>query len=135
MDRLEDEMDDLQETLDIFDQIRQPIHQTISKILDLSKGERFKKQVTFQELIDYKTDKQNEWNARYYGDSSDDNKKFQRFVSFVDELQFKLRFIYPFIDLEGVDLSWTTDKLAEYILDAYFTMPTITMTRAQHRMV
>lgn len=98
-------------------------------MLKLRKGEKFKSYVTFQELIDYKTDKQTEWSIKYYGipTCDDENTRFKRFISFIDELQYNLKFIYPFIDLEGVDLGWTTDKLVEYILDAYFTMPVVTI--------
>jgi len=104
LQELKQEKKDIEKTISIFGQIKLPILQTISNILNLSKGEKFKTYVTFQELIDYKTDKQNEWDVKY-SSLKDDNKKFKRFVSFIDELQYKLRFIYPFIDLEGVDLS------------------------------
>jgi hypothetical protein len=129
MNVLFSEIEELKKTVRIFDQIRQPIHETISNMLKLRKGEKFKSYVTFQELIDYKTDKQTEWSIKYYGipTSDDENTRFKRFISFIDELQYNLKFIYPFIDLEGVDLSWTTDKLVEYILDAYFTMPVVTI--------
>lgn len=104
LQELKQEKKDIEKTISIFGQIKLPILQTISNILNLSKGEKFKTYVTFQELIDYKTDKQNKWDVKY-SSLKDDNKKFKRFVSFIDELQYKLRFIYPFIDLEGVDLS------------------------------
>jgi hypothetical protein len=85
----------------------------------MSCGENFKKNVTFRELIDYKTDDQIRTN--------NETEKFKRFVIFLDELQYQLKFVYPFIDLNGVDLGWTTNQLIDYIIDAYFTTPTITI--------
>lgn len=128
MEKLRCEQQDLEKIVAIFNQLLLPVHQTISKILKLSKGEKFKTYVTFQELINYKTEQQSDWYAYYYGSGDDkETTKFKRFISFIDELQYNLRFIYPFIDLEGVNLGWTTDQLTDYIFDAYFTMPQITV--------
>lgn len=97
--------------------LKDPIINAIRDALDMRTGENFKMQVTFQELIDYKTNDK----------KRDDNEKFKRFVVFIDSVQTQLKFVYPFIDLSGVDLSWTTNQLIDYVLDAYFLMPTISI--------
>jgi hypothetical protein len=120
MEKLMEEINEIGEIINVVKTMHEPIMKTISNILKLSKGEKFQPAVTFQELIDYKTDAQ-KWRDNI------DNIKFKRFVSFIDELQYHLKILYPFINLEGMDLSWTTNQLIDFIMDAHYTRPSVTV--------
>jgi hypothetical protein len=101
----------------IIQRLGEPVIAVICNYFNIPKGRSFKTYVTFQELIDYKAQQQNR--------SAD--RIFKQYISFIDILQDKLKMYYPFISFEGIDLSWTTDQLMEYIVDAYFTRPICTI--------
>jgi len=121
LDNLYREQHKLQDIICSLKPLKDPIINAIRYALDMSTGENFKMYVSFQELIDYKTD----WKRQ------GENEKFKRFVVFIDSVQTQLKFVYPFIDLSDIDLSWTTNQLVDYILDAYFSMPTISVKQVE----
>jgi len=94
-----------------------PIIAVICNYFYIPKGRSFKTYVSFQELITYKAQQQHR----------SDDKVFKQYISFIDTLQDKLKLYYPFINFEGIDLSWTTDQLIEFVVDAYFTRPMCTV--------
>lgn len=126
VNKLYKEMYDLEMIASVLKNLKDPVIAIIRSVLNMSVGENFKRQVTFQELINYKIDDQNRFSRE-----NKDNKKFAQYVGFIEELQAELKFIYPFIDLSEIDLSWTTNQLLDYILDAYFTIPSISVTKVQ----
>lgn len=98
-----------------------PLMEVICRYFFIPKGRTFKTYVSFQELINYKckqTDKDYETEFKYY-------------IVFIDELKKRLAVYYPFINFDGIDLSWTTDQLKEYIVDAYFTRPVCNVEEIQ----
>lgn len=95
----------------------EPIIAVICDYFYIPKGRSFKTYVSFQELIAYKAQQQNR----------NDDTVFKQYISFIDTLQDRLKLYYPFINFEGIDLSWSTDQLIEFVVDAYFTRPVCTV--------
>ncbi|MFW6008245.1 MAG: hypothetical protein ACOCP8_03170 [archaeon] len=79
------------------------------------KGENFKKGISIRELIDYKNEKENE------------AYRLQLYVTAIDDIVNGIKQMYPYIDLTGIDLSWTTNEIVKYVEVAYNNPPIMTL--------
>lgn len=98
-------------------QFRSVINKNIQAVIrdamgyGISSKEPFRQKVTFQKLIDYKFDKET------------DEQKFQRFVTMADAIVENVKLMFPFINLDGIDLSWTTEELQNKIYEIFESTP------------
>lgn len=67
----------------------------------------FKKRVPLHELINYKCE--------------NENMKFKKYIGAVDFIKVYVNCLFPFIEIEGLDLSWTTEEIIKKIMDVYRT--------------
>jgi hypothetical protein len=72
-----------------------------------AEGGNFKKKIPLHELINYKCYKETE--------------KFKKYVGAVDFIKTYVNCLFPFIEIEGLDLSWTTNEIIDVIMEAYRT--------------
>lgn len=96
---------------------RKVVHNSIKAIVldamgySASSKMTFKTKVTLQKLIDYKFERETE------------EQKFKRFLSMADNIAENINIMYPFINLNGIDLSWTTEEIANKIFEIFEIAP------------
>lgn len=94
---------------------RKSLHDLIIRCCGGRKGENFKKGVSLEELIDYKNK------------DNTDKYKLQLYVSAIDDIVKGINRIYPFLDMTGINLNWTTNKIIKYVTIACNNAPIITL--------
>lgn len=98
-------------------QFRTVINKNIESVIRESMGfglnskEPFRRKVTFQKLIDYK-----------FKDETEE-QKFKRFVTMADNIVENIKLMFPFINLDGIDLTWTTEELQNKIYEIFEQTP------------
>jgi hypothetical protein len=98
-------------------EITKDIHRIIRAACQIPYGDNFKKKVPLHELINYKID-----DLRYFkGDR--DTLKFKTFVGACEKIINGVKEKYPFIDLTGIDVRWTTDEIVDMFHWMYANVP------------
>ena len=89
----------------------------IRNVFNLPKGEKYKKQLNLQKLIEHKCKLKNE----------NELKQFELYVSFVDKIVEEINNIFPFINLEGITLEWTSEQIIDTICKMFFEIKSISI--------
>lgn len=101
-------------------ELTKELYHIIREACGIYRGENFKKGVPLHELINYKLDK------RYFvGDKN--SLKFKIFVSACDVIIESIKMKYPFIDMTGIDVRWTTDEIVNLFYWMYYNVPVFTI--------
>jgi hypothetical protein len=96
------------------------IDNVIRKYVEILGGQNFKRGVSLQELIDYKAEKRNRT----------EEDKFKLYISVVDNIVSDLAGYFG-VDLTGIDLSWTTNRIADVILKYINNRPIIILRQIE----
>lgn len=97
----------------------QTVEDIIRNACGMTSGQNYKKYVPLMELIDYKV------NANSLRQRGEDKEtfRFKKFMEASDKIVELVASKWPFIDLEGMDLSWTSEQVVEQVVRMYATVP------------
>lgn len=96
--------------------VRDETERMIRDACGMGYGQNYKKYVPLMELINYKIDA----GSVYCGRNVDKNTlKFQKFVDTIDKFVVLVASQWPFIDMDGIDLTWTSEQIVEKVIEMY----------------
>lgn len=105
------------------------IEDIIRSACGISRGQNFKHGIPLQQLISYKADANNTGGYHYKPKTEAElmNEKLQYFAEAVEEIVNDLKAKYPFIDLTGIGLTWSTDEIIDTFMEMYLAIPVQTI--------
>jgi hypothetical protein len=101
--------------------IAKDVKSIVKKICGIPHGSTYKMSITLAKAINWDDPKE----------GKDEDAKFKLYVCAADRIIECLKIKYPFINLEGITLDWTVEKIIKVIQDVYKNLPCETLEKLE----
>lgn len=102
--------------------VREETEGMIRNACDIPYGQNYKRYVPLMDLINYKIDAGSVYGRR---DMDKNTFKFQKFIDTIDTFVVLVASKWPFIDIDGIDLTWTSEQIVEKMVEMYGSVPVL----------